>query len=353
MEKYTFKREDVRKAILTIAQVPAWLMTRDYTVVRELQGKLDGDVVGVAEGKRDLVRLAKNGFVAGRTDEKPVATTLFTGPTGTGKSYIAKKMAEFMGMRLITMDMTSYKDPSTFRAFQDTLANHLTNTPYAFYLFEEIDKASIEVLDQLYFMMDEGIFYDKHQRPLFARGAFIMMTTNAASDTIVNNPNAPNLRDLVMADLQKMFRMSFLNRFDAISIFKPFTDAEFAQLAKTLINKKLALTKEFFTWSGSVDQGTYDYVARVGRSPVFGARPMERLVENVLGTGIADYQIARAVIPDEAVLAWTKLQGPNDFRISVNRDTMNYTIAPNGTFIGARTNQDILLQKMFEANRMY
>lgn len=353
VEKYIFKREDVRKAILTIAQVPAWLMTRDYTVVRELQGKLDGDVVGVAEGKRDLVRLAKNGFVAGRTDEKPVATTLFTGPTGTGKSYIAKKMAEFMGMRLITMDMTSYKDPSTFRAFQDTLANHLTNTPYAFYLFEEIDKASIEVLDQLYFMMDEGIFYDKHQRPLFARGAFIMMTTNAASDTIVNNPNAPNLRDLVMADLQKMFRMSFLNRFDAISIFKPFTDAEFAQLAKTLINKKLALTKEFFTWSGSVDQGTYDYVARVGRSPVFGARPMERLVENVLGTGIADYQIARAVIPDEAVLAWTKLQGTHDFRISVNRDTMNYTIAPNGTFIGARSNQDILLQKMFEANRMY
>lgn len=352
-ERYTFKREDVRRTILSIAQVPPWMMTRDYSVVRNLQGKLDGDVVGVAEGKRDLVRLAKNGYVAGRTDEKPIATTLFTGPTGTGKSYIAKKMAEFMGMRLITMDMTSYKDPSTFRAFQDTLANHLTNTPYAFYLFEEIDKASIEVLDQLYFMMDEGIFYDKHQRPLFARGAFIMMTTNAAADVIVKNPTAPNLRELVMADLQKMFRMSFLNRFDAISIFKPFTDAEFAQLSRTLINKKLGLLKEFFTWDAAVDQGTYDYVALLGRSPIYGARPMERLVENVLGTGIADYQIGRAVIPDEARITFAKLQPTHQFRITVNRDAMNYTIQPNGNFLGATSNMSVLLQKMFEANRLY
>lgn len=354
VEKYTFKREDVRKAILTIAQVPAWMMTRDYSVVRDLQGKLDGDVVGVAEGKRDLVRLAKNGYVAGRTDEKPIATTLFTGPTGTGKSYIAKKMADFMGMRLITMDMTSYKDSSSFKTFQETLANHLTNTPYAMYLFEEIDKASIEVLDQLYFMMDEGVFYDKFQRPLFARGAFIMMTTNAGEDAILNSPDAPNLRELVMTALGQKFRQSFLNRFDAISIFKAFTDAEFAQLAKTLIDKKLAMTKEFFTWKGTVDQGTYDYVARVGKSPKFGARPMERLVENVLGTGIADYQISRAVIPDEAVLQFTKLQPTHDFKIQVNRDAgMNYTIIPSGTFLGARTNTDVLLQKMFDAHRDY
>lgn len=355
-ERYTFKREDVRKAILTIAQVPAWLMNRDYSVVRDLQGKLDGDVVGVAEGKKDLVRLAKNGYVAGRTDEKPVATTLFTGPTGTGKSYIAKKMAEFMGMRLITLDMTSYKDSTSFKTFQETLAGHLTNTPYAFYLFEEIDKASVEVLDQLYFMMDEGIFYDKHQRPLFARGAFIMMTTNAGEDAILNDPNNPKLRELVMAALQKSFRMSFLNRFDAISIFKAFTDAEFKQLAKTLIDKKVGLMREFFTWNSTVDQGTYDYVSTFGRSAKFGARPMERLVENVLGTGIADFQIARDVIPEGANLQFTKLEPTHDFNLAVDRASMNYTVDPsNNAFQGARRrgNQNVLLRKLLEANRLY
>jgi ATP-dependent Clp protease ATP-binding subunit ClpA len=159
-----------------------------------------------------------------------------------------------------------------------------------------------------------------------------------------------------MADLQKSFRMSFLNRFDAISIFKAFTDAEFAQLAKTLIDKKLSLTKTFFTWKGAVDQGTYDYVARVGRSPIFGARPMERLVENVLGTGIADFQINHGVIPEDASMMFNKLAPANDFSIKVNdRAAMSYTVDPSGnSLIGAGyLNSNELLRKLFEANRDY
>jgi ATP-dependent Clp protease ATP-binding subunit ClpA len=315
--EYTFSREDARRAVMEVAQVPRWLIDRDFRVIADLKGKLDADVVGVAEGKRDLVRLAKNGYISGRTDEKPIATAMLAGPTGTGKSYIAKRMADFLEMKLITFDMTSYKDASTFPVFQESLARALTNNPYAVYLFEEIDKASIEVLDQLYFMTDEGVFFDRTQRPIFARGAFILMTTNAASDVILHDPNNPNLRDIVMADLKKHFRPSFLNRFDAISIFKPFTDAEYLQLATTLVRKKIKNVREQLAWGLSVDEGTIQFISINGRSPEFGARPMERMVESTIGIGIAEYQLKFGALLDDAVIQIAKLQGNRDFRITV------------------------------------
>jgi ATP-dependent Clp protease ATP-binding subunit ClpA len=383
-KEHKFTLNEVRSAVMTVAQVPQWLIDRNYSIIKNLKAKLDGDVVGVAEGKEDLVRLAKNGYVAGRTDEKPIATIMFAGPTGTGKSYIAKKMAEFTEQRLITMDMTSYKDRSSFGTFQELMTRNLTNSPYAVYLFEEIDKASIEVLDQLYFMMDEGIFYDKSQRPLFARGSFLIFTTNAASDTILSNPKNPELRKLVMRDLEAGFRASFLNRFDAISIFLPFTAEEYLKLAKIMVKKKLGLINEFYDWNMTADDGVLSYIATYGASAKYGARPMERLVESTIGAGIAEYQVEYGAIPEQAKIALQKLPETHKFRIKVNNQTIDFTVNPsnNGgdtapgpfspflgfsaeTGIGGSVGTQSLpltekalsgatsLQKLFEANRMY
>lgn len=322
----TITLEEARRSTMAVAQVPEWLVNRDYSVIKGLEGKLNGDVVGVTEGKKDMVRLAKNGYVAGRTDNKPIATTLLAGPTGTGKSYIAQKMAEFMGMKLITIDMTAYKEPSSFKTFVEVISRNLTNSPYAMYLFEEIDKAAVEVLDQLYFMMDEGVFYDSYQRPLFARGAFIMMTTNAGADVILQNPNDPDLRNKVLKNLRTHFRDSFLNRFDAVSIFKPFTDAEFLQLSHTLIDKKLKKIKNFYGWTMSVDEGTYNYISVKGRSAEYGARPMERLVEGTLGIGIAEFQLQISVIPEGAIVTVQKLAETHKFMITVNSVSLEYVV---------------------------
>lgn len=354
IKQHQFTREEVRKAVLTTAQVPQWFVDRDFSVIKNLEGNLNKDVVGVADGKKDLVRLAKNGFVAGRTDDKPVATALLAGPTGTGKSYIAKKMADFMQMKLVTMDMTNYKEKSSFKNFQEVMSRHLTNTPFAVYLFEEIDKASIEVLDQLYFMMDEGVFYDPYQRPLFARGAFIIMTTNAASDTILKDPTSPNLRDSVMADLKQHFRMSFLNRFDAISIFKPFSEMEFRQLANTLVDKKLAKIQENFEWTMTVDAASRLFISIYGRSAEFGARPMERMVENTLGIGVAEYQLNYGAIREGSLVEVTKLPEPFKLRLTVTKEDITRSI-------DYRVDSDInslslnhgSLQKLFQSVRLY
>jgi ATP-dependent Clp protease ATP-binding subunit ClpA len=351
---HQFTLEETRNAVMTVAQVPQWLIDRDFSIIKNLKAKLDEDVVGVTEGKIDAVRLARNGYVAGRTDDKPIATMMLAGPTGTGKSYIAKKLADFTGQRLITIDMTSYKEPSSFKTFQEVVARNLTNTPYAVYLFEEIDKAAVEVLDQLYFMMDEGVFYDQYQRPLFARGAFILMTTNAASDTILTNPKSPDLRKLVMDDLGKHFRASFLNRFDAVSIFLPFSDAEYNQLAHVLIDKKIAKMKEFYNWTMSLDAGSYDYVGWNGRSEKFGARPMERLVESVLGGGIAEYQLEVGIIPEKAKIQLSKLSGANLFKLVVNGKSVNFEVDPSNNGINMFWKMKQLpLQQFFKGISLY
>ncbi len=309
---------DVRDAVMKAVQIPAWMMNRDYQVVRELFKKLDDDVVGVAEGKVDVVKQVKIGYVSGRTDEKPAGSLMFVGPTGTGKSYISKKVAEFMGMRLITLDMTQYSTEDSFDRFLNVMSNYLVVYPYAFYLFEEIDKANFKVLDRLYFMLDEGIFFDKHQQPLFARGAFVMMTTNAGHQLIIKEQNNPKLRELVNEELQKHYRPSFLNRFDAISIFKPFSNDEFFKLANIMTSKKITKMKEYFDWTVEVDMETIQFMGQKGRSKLYGARPMERTVENTISLGVSEYQINVGTIDFGSKISITKMAGfDNKFEISV------------------------------------
>lgn len=343
-------REELRDAFFKLIQVPQWMVTRDFTIINQLGAKIDADVVGVTDAKQDLVRLAKVGYVTGRTDEKPIATVLLAGPTGTGKSYIAKKFAEFTGFKLITIDMTSFRTPESMDRFLDIMANNLTLYPFAVYLFEEIDKASREVLDRLYFMMDEGVFYDKYQKPLFARGAFMLMTTNAGAEVILKERTNPNLRKLVNQELQKVFRDSFLNRFDAVSLFFPFTDAEFLQLAKTLVNKKIQKMKEMFEYTVTIDTGTMDYIATKGRSSLYGARPMERLVESVLGYALAEYQLQKGALLPGASASIKKLPADDHFSVTVGSETVEIVIDPNSNG-GTMQNKD--LQKFFDSIRLY
>ena len=357
MEDVILNLEMVRTAIMEIVQVPKWIMNRDYDVVRNLPRELDADVVGVHEGKKALIKQVKIGYVSGRTDEKPAGSLLLTGPTGTGKSYIARKAAEFLDMKIITLDMTQYRTDATFDRFLDAVADNLILYPYAIYLFEEIDKANPRVLDSLFFMMDEGIFYDKTQRPLFARGALVLMTTNAGGDLIIRERNNPDLRRLVNLELQKVYRPSFLNRFDSIPIFTPFTEPEFHQLATIMVKKKIKKMKEYFDWNLTVDAASINFLGAEGGSDLYGARPMERIIENLISVGISEYQINRDTIEYGSTISITKVRGEKTrFKINVNGDTrggLNYEIDldNNSGLIPDETTRK--LNEMFAKNRLY
>ncbi|MCX6123779.1 MAG: AAA family ATPase, partial [Proteobacteria bacterium] len=334
----TFEREDIRRTIMEIAQVPTWLIDRQFEPVKNLRAKLDGDVVGCQQAKSDAVRLAKVGYVGGRTDDKPIAAHMFVGPTGTGKSYIARRLAEYLGIKLITFDMTAYRTPESFDRFLDTLAENLILYPFAIYLFEEVDKADSKILDRLYFMTDEGILYDKYQRPLFARGAYIIITTNAAEDAIISNPNAPNLPDLVDVELRKLFRPSFLNRLDAVSIFKPFTQDEYQQLATIMVKKKVSAVQKIFDWTMAVDQPSVRYIGKYGQSARYGARPMERLLDSVITAGVAEYQLEYGPLFAGRSVSIEKSVPIHEFTVGSDGKKINYTVDPRSNGGGSFKN---------------
>ena len=170
-----------------------------------------------------------------------------------------------------------------------------------------------------------------------------MMTTNAGADVILNNPNDPDLRNKVLRDLRTKFRDSFLNRFDAISLFKPFSDAEFLQLARTMVNKKVSRIKSFYDWTLTVDEATFTYISIYGKSREYGARPMERLVEGTLGIGIAEYQLAYGAIEAGAMVQLTKLTDTHKFRISVGNISVDYSVDSQSlqTFFNKKSNSKL------------
>lgn len=231
-----------------------------------------------------------------------------------------------MNMRLVTFDMTQYTTAESFDRFLDIMTNALRLYPYSIFLFEEIDKANVKILDRLYFMLDEGIFYDKNQTPLFARGAFILMTTNTGHELIVKERNNPELRRLVNRELQKHFRPSFLNRFDAVPIFLPFTDEEYYQLAKILSSKKLLRMKEFYDWSVTLDDKVIRYMGENGHSDLYGARPMERTIEKVISIGVSNFQLEHGNVNFGSTMEFYKAEGEHEFTIVVDGKLMDYVV---------------------------
>jgi ATP-dependent Clp protease ATP-binding subunit ClpC len=182
--------------------------------------------------------------------------------------------------------------------FLSVMTDNLTINPHAVYVFEEIDKANVQVLDRLYFLLDEGIFYDRNQKPMYARGCFVIMTTNAGYDVIVKNRNKPNVRELFELALLDRFRPSFLNRFDEIAMFRPFNDPEYVDMARLHIRLKAEGMKETYDWNLSVDDSIPTLIARESRSLTFGARPTLRMINGILSLGVTNYQIEMAPLEE-------------------------------------------------------
>ena len=298
--QFVMDKATLKAASMKAAQVPDWIIAKDFSVLKELPGSIRSRFIGQTEAVDGVVRLARIGYGGGRTDEKPVASIMFAGPTGTGKTYLSKLLAKNLGLKLITMDMTTYRSSVSMDRFLDVMTDNLTINPHAVYVFEEIDKANVQVLDRLYFLLDEGIFYDRNQKPMYARGCYVAMTTNAGYDVIVKNRDKENVRELFELALLDRFRPSFLNRFDEIAMFRPFTDSEYVDLAKLHIDLKASGMKETYNWNLKVDEDIHGLIARESRSLTFGARPTLRMINGILSLGVTNYQIEKAPLEEGA-----------------------------------------------------
>ncbi|MEN9904714.1 MAG: ATP-dependent Clp protease ATP-binding subunit ClpA [Pseudomonadota bacterium] len=251
------------------------------------------------EALSSAVKMSRAGL--GKTD-KPIGSFLFSGPTGVGKTEAAKQLAYILGIELIRFDMSEYMEqhavsrligaPPGYVGFDQggLLTEAITKKPHCVLLLDEIEKAHPAIFNVLLQVMDHGTLTDNNGRKADFRNVIIVMTTNAGAETMnkatIGFTNPRQAGD-EMADIKRLFTPEFRNRLDAIVSFKPLDE----QIILRVVDKFL-LQLEHQLAEKKVEVGFTDelrhYLARKGFDPLMGARPMQRLIQDMIRRALAD-----------------------------------------------------------------
>jgi ATP-dependent Clp protease ATP-binding subunit ClpC len=261
----------------------------------------------------DALRRARAGV---RNQNRPIGTFLFLGPTGVGKTELAKALADvyFNGENnIIRLDMNEYvRNEDVARLIADgaddptSLTAQAMKKPFSVVLLDEIEKAHPNVLTTLLQLLDEGILRDIKNREVSFRDAIIIATSNAGAERIREYIDRGYKLEQFEEELtnelisSNQFRPEFLNRFDEIVVFRPLEKPELVQVIDLMIkgvNKTLATQKI----SVEVDDDAKLLLVEQGYDPRLGARPMRRVVQRVIENNVAKAMLAGMVLPGSIV----------------------------------------------------
>ncbi len=265
----------------------------------------------------DAVVRARSGL---KDPKRPMGSFIFLGPTGVGKTELARALAQSMfdsEDNMVRLDMSEYMEkhavsrligaPPGYVGYEEggQLTEAVRRRPYAVLLFDEIEKAHHDVFNVLLQILDDGRLTDSHGRTVDFKNTLIIMTSNIGSPHLIENANesgeiSAGVRDRVLHELRGHFRPEFLNRVDEIVLFKPLTLAEIKRIVSLqlgLLNTRL----EERHIQVELTESAKDYVAREGYDPVYGARPLKRFIQRQLETPLARKLLAGEVTDNQTV----------------------------------------------------
>jgi ATP-dependent Clp protease ATP-binding subunit ClpB len=302
--------DDVADVVASWTGIPAGRLLEGETAkLLRMEEELGRRVVGQREAVQavaDAVRRARSGVA---DPDRPTGSFLFLGPTGVGKTELAKALAEFLfddERALVRIDMSEYGErhsvarligaPPGYIGYEEggQLTEAVRRRPYTVVLLDEVEKAHPEVFDVLLQVLDDGRLTDGHGRTVDFRNAILILTSNLGSQFLVD----PTLtdeerRERVLAAVRATFRPEFLNRLDDVIVFRALgseeltriVDLQVARLTDRLRDRRLTLT---------VTEAAKEWLALTGFDPVYGARPLRRLIQSAVGD-----QLARALLAGE------------------------------------------------------
>jgi ATP-dependent Clp protease ATP-binding subunit ClpB len=301
--------EEVAEIVSRMTNIPVSRIQKgDRAKVLDLKNILEKRVIGQDEAL-SLVSDAILRQRAGIKDQnRPIGSFLFLGPTGVGKTEVAKTLAATLfddESHIIRIDMSEYMEkystsrligaPPGYVGYEEggQLTEKVRRAPYSVVLFDEIEKAHPEVLNLLLQMLDDGRLTDSQGRVVDFKNTIIIMTSNLGSEYILNGE-----KDKAEALLHQTFRPEFLNRIDEIVYFKPLSkETQYKVVEKMLSELKTRLEGQYYSFSFTkkLDQ----YVLDSAYSETYGARPLRRFIENVIETEIAKKIIAGEISTKE------------------------------------------------------
>jgi ATP-dependent Clp protease ATP-binding subunit ClpA len=243
--------------------------------------------------------MARSGL---RSEDKPIGSYLFSGPTGVGKTEVTRQLAHTLGLQLIRFDMSEYMErhtvsrligaPPGYVGFDQggLLTDQVNKHPHAVLLLDEIEKAHPDVFNLLLQVMDHGTLTDNNGRKADFRNIIVVMTTNAGADRMARSSMGFTHQDHTGDDMEvikKMFTPEFRNRLDAIIHFRPLTPETIAHVVdKFILELENQLEEKGVTID--VDATARQWLARNGYDPSMGARPMARLITEQIKKPLAN-----------------------------------------------------------------
>ena len=275
------------------------MLTSEKEKVLAIEEHLSEIVVGQDEAIEALGRAIKRNKAGLSEDSKPIGSFLFLGPTGVGKTQTAKALAQFLfddEKSLIRFDMSEYMEkhsvsrlvgaPPGYVGFEEggQLTEAVRRKPYSVVLFDEIEKAHLDVFNILLQVLDDGRLTDSKGVTVDFKNTIIILTSNIASSRILESPKEQR-RVVVMDELKRHFKPEFLNRLDDIVIFNPLEEMQLREIVNIMF-KEISAKLENLSIEASLSDEAKTLISKAGFDPVYGARPLKRalyeLVEDKL-----------------------------------------------------------------------
>lgn len=329
----TINVKDIEKVVSSIAQVPVSTVTvSDKKKIKLLDSELKAKIFGQDQAIDKVVsafKLARTGL---GNEDKPIGSYLFAGPTGVGKTELAKQLAAQLGVEFLRFDMSEYMEkhavsrlvgaPPGYVGYEEggQLTEAINKNPYAVVLLDEVEKAHPDLINILLQVLDAGKLTDNNGKQADFRNTIIIMTSNAGAFEAAKGSmgiTEASSTALSVEAIKKTFRPEFINRLDAIVEFQPLSKDILLQVVKKFVSElSVQLIKKRIELH--VSEEAYDWLFKKGHQPQYGARPYARTVNEYLKKPLVDDILFGDLIKGGTV------------KVAVKDDELDFDIYPRG-----------------------
>jgi ATP-dependent Clp protease ATP-binding subunit ClpB len=289
--------EDIAEVVSKWTGIPvSRMMEGEMQKLLRLEEKLHERVVGQDEAISAIANAVRRSRSGLSDPNKPIGSFLFLGPTGVGKTELAKALAQILfddEKNIVRIDMSEYMEkhsvsrligaPPGYVGFEDggQLTESVRRRPYSVLLFDEIEKANSEIFNVMLQIFDDGRLTDGQGRTVDFKNTAIIMTSNIGSQYMLENENYEEIRDKILGELHRSFRPEFLNRIDETIIFQKLGEKELNKIIDIQLKSfegRLA-SKNIYV---ELTDKAKEFISEKGYNPSFGARPLKRAIQTYL-----------------------------------------------------------------------
>jgi len=332
----TLNKENIAEVIARWTGIPAYKITEtESDKLRHLEENLHKRVIGQNEAVSAVAKAIRRGRVGLTDPNRPTGSFLFLGPTGVGKTELAKALAEAMFGNedaMIRIDMSEFMEshsvakligsPPGYVGYDEggQLTEKVRRKPYSVILFDEMEKAHPDVMNMLLQILEDGRLTDSQGRTVNFKNTIIIMTSNVGAKLITdknklgfaNDKSAENekqeyenIKKEVLAELKKQFRPEFINRIDDIIVFHKLNNEDINKIMEIML-KQVQKRLELQNYKVEIDDSAKELIAKKGVDSNYGARPLRRSIQNMLEDKIAEAILDGIIKPGKKAIATAK-----------------------------------------------